>query len=224
MRFRELRSAAQLEELVNEIGFLPFFENRIPGFSVEENCPRDHWFVDGVDGPWEWKSQIAEKGNIAYGKFFGKKAGYISNKWIPDFCNFRRDGYDFDALYDDAKATRKSKDVVDLLTENGSMLSFEIKQALGYRKGGLKGFETVITSLQMQGYVAMRSFEHRKDKDGKEYGWGVGRYELFESLFGEEYVTSAYSTEPAESGEKMVEQLKLVLPDIDEKTIRRFIK
>ena len=30
---------------------------------------------------------------------FGKKAGFISLKLWPDFCNYRRDGYDFDARF-----------------------------------------------------------------------------------------------------------------------------
>ena len=36
-----------------------------------------------------------------YGKFFHKKTGYISVEWFPHFANYRREGYDFDALYDD---------------------------------------------------------------------------------------------------------------------------
>ena len=30
---------------------------------------------------------------------FGKKAGFIRLKLWPDFCNYRRDGYDFDARF-----------------------------------------------------------------------------------------------------------------------------
>ena len=36
-------------------------------------------------------------GKVAYGKFFDKKAGFISLEWLPYFANYRRSGYDFDA-------------------------------------------------------------------------------------------------------------------------------
>ena len=71
MKLPSITNAEQLNDLVEELGFLPFFINEIPGFSVEECCPREYWFTD-IPGPWEWKSDIAEKKHTAYGKFFGK--------------------------------------------------------------------------------------------------------------------------------------------------------
>ena len=58
---------------------------------------------------------IARRGDVAYGKFFDKKAGFISREWLPYFLNFRRDGYDFDALWEDGKASYKQK------TDHGSV-------------------------------------------------------------------------------------------------------
>ena len=55
MRFGELRYPEDLERLVEEVGFLPFFAGDIEGFSVEECCPPELWFAGDVDGPWEWK-------------------------------------------------------------------------------------------------------------------------------------------------------------------------
>ena len=46
-----------------------------------------------------WREIIARSGKVAYGKFFDKKAGFISVEWLPVFANYRRDGDDFDALY-----------------------------------------------------------------------------------------------------------------------------
>ena len=89
-------SAEKLHEAVLKYGFLPFFENEIKGFSIEEHTPADRWFTS-LEGPWEWKGPVLRMGDVVYGKFFNNKAGYISLKWYPDFANFRRDGYDFDA-------------------------------------------------------------------------------------------------------------------------------
>ena len=91
----QVRSADDVIRLVEDVGFLPFFANRIHGFSLEECCPGELWFEDGVDGPWEWKGPAARSGRCLYGKFYGGKAGFVSREWFPDFANFRRDGYDF---------------------------------------------------------------------------------------------------------------------------------
>lgn len=214
MRFRELHSADDIVRLVDEIGFLPFFTNPIPGFSIEECCPRELWFADGVDGPWEWKGPIIRSGHCVYGKFFGGKAGFVSREWFPDFANFRRDGYDFDARYEDGLASRKDKDVYDTVEARGALLSKELKKLCNYRKGGNKGFDTVITRLQMQTYINISDFVYMKNKFGQAYGWGVAEYSTPEKQLGRDFVTSAYQQrEPKESGEKITAWLKDVLAD-----------
>ena len=220
----QIKSADDVLRLVEDMGFLPFFENHIPGFSVEECCLRELWFAEGVDGPWEWKGPIARSGQCVYGKFFGNKAGFVSRKWLPDFANFRRDGYDFDARYDDELASRKDKGVFDTVSEHGALLSKELKDICNYRKGGNKGFDTVITRLQMQTYICIADFVYMKDKFGQTYGWGVAKYSTPENLFGYEYVTSAYQREPNESKEKIVEHLHRVLPDVGKEQILKLIR
>lgn len=113
MKTYELRSPEDIAALTEEWGFLPFFAGEIPGFSVEECCPPELWFSEEEDGPWEWKGPVARSGRCVYGKFFGGRAGFISREWLPDFANFRRDGYDFDARYDDGLASSKDKTVYD---------------------------------------------------------------------------------------------------------------
>ena len=147
MRFSELRCPGDLERLVEEVSFLPFFAGDIEGFSVEEHCPPELWFAKDVDGPWEWKGPVARRGKCVYGKFFGGKAGFVSLEWFSDFANYRRDGYDFDVRYDDGLASRKDKDIYDTVIDKGALLSKELKQICNYKKGGNKGFETVITRL-----------------------------------------------------------------------------
>ena len=95
-------------DYINEMGFLPLFKNDIPGFSLEERTVPGYWWCgDSKVDPWEWREIIARSGEVAYGKFFEKKAGFISKNWLPYFANLRRDGYDFDALWDDEKASRR---------------------------------------------------------------------------------------------------------------------
>jgi len=71
-----------LVQLIHTWGFVPFFKNSIPGFSVEELTPRELWFSDTQDGPWEWKGPAIVKSGCAYGKFFGGKAVFIDKDWF----------------------------------------------------------------------------------------------------------------------------------------------
>lgn len=224
MRFRELRSAQDIADLVQEVGFLPFWANEIRGFSVEENCPPELWFSDTLDGPWEWKGPVARSGHCLYGKFFGGKAGFVSKDCFADFANLRRDGYDFDARYDDGLAARKDRDVYDTVAAHGELLSKTLKDLCGYRKGGNKGFDTVITRLQMQTYVTIADFVYMQDRHGKTYGWGVAQYSTPEHLFGYDFITEAYKRPPAESRERLAARLRTVLPEVDEDKILRLLK
>ena len=224
MRFYELRCKEDIIRLVDEVGFLPFFANDIGGFSIEEHTPRELWFSDTADGPWEWKGPIARNGNCLYGKFFGNKAGFISLELFPDFANYRRDGYDFDSRYDEGLAQTKDKNVYDTIAEHGTLLSKKLKSICNYRKGGNKGFDTVITRLQMQSYICISDFEYMRDKYGQQYGWGVAEYSTPEELFGYEKITEAYIREPDESKERIVDHLSDVLGDVEEDRILKFIK
>lgn len=159
---------------INEVGFLPLFKNEIPGFSLEERTVPEYWWSENPKrDPWEWRAIIARSGEIAYGKFFDQKAGFISKKWLPYFVNYRRDGYDFDALWDDEKASLRQKKIMDLYAEENAEVEYyssELKQKAGFGKGGEKGFEGIVTNLQMQTYLCVRDFRQRKNKKGQEYG------------------------------------------------------
>lgn len=222
---REITSYEELERLVLKLGFLPFFKNSIQGFSVEEHTPPELWFPDDEDeeGPWEWKGPVARGGKCVYGKLFQGKAGFVSLEWFPDLANFRRDGYDFDARYEDGLASRKDKQLYDALAREGSLLTKELKTVCGYGKGGQKGFDTVITRLQMQTYVNVENFEYLVDRFGNLYGWGVARYTTPETQFGPEAVTAAYHRAPEESGARIQAYLQKLLPKASEKQIAQII-
>lgn len=76
----QITSAKELVTLVQQVGFPPFFACSIPRFSVEEPTPSCCWFVEGRDGPWEWRMEAARRGTVAYGKLFSKKAGLVSRE------------------------------------------------------------------------------------------------------------------------------------------------
>lgn len=214
-------------EYINEVGFLPLFKNEILGFSLEERTVSEHWWTGDPDSdPWEWRAIIARRGEVVYGKFFDRKAGFITRKWLPYFVNYRRDGYDFDALWDDEKASRRQKKIMDLFAENHSdaeYFSTEIKQKAGFGKEGEKGFDGTITDLQMMMYLCVRDFQRKKNKKGQEYGWAVAVYSTPEHIFGYDYVTSMYNEDPVESGKRIAMHMMNTYPIASASQIKRLI-
>ena len=75
------RTAADVAARVKRDGFLPLFASAIPGFSVEEHTwAHDWWSDDPARDPWIWRQVLAEDSEIAYGKFFDRKAGFVSKE------------------------------------------------------------------------------------------------------------------------------------------------
>jgi hypothetical protein len=211
-------------EYINRIGFLPFFKNDIPRFSLEERTVSDYWWSgDENKDPWEWREIIARSGEIAYGKFFDKKAGFISKEWFPYFANYRRDGYDFDALWDDEKASLRQKKIMDLFEIENELYSFEVKKKAGFGKGGEKNFDGTIARLQMQTYLCVRDFRQKKSKSGAAYGMPVAVYCKPEQLFGYDYVTSAYSESPQASARRIIEHMAEIYPVATDKQLKKML-
>lgn len=199
-----IKTKEDLINAVHRVGFLPLFRNSLPGFSVEDHVDPSVWFT-GEPGVWEWKGPVIQETGCAYGKFFENKAAFISAEWFPDFANYRRDGYDFDARFDDELASYKDKQLFDLLDDRAPVLSKTLKQDGNYKKGGATGFDTSINRLQAQGYVIISNFVYLTDRHGKEYGWGVAEYSTPEKFFEDAFTFAVYQREPAESYQRMLD-------------------
>ncbi len=229
-----IRTWQALVSRIDEVGFLPLFGNEIAGFSVEEHVPTEYWWTgDPARDPWEWRAVIARSRQVAYGKFFGQKAGFISLKWLPRFANARRDGYDFDAAWEDGRLTRRERLIMDCLTEtdedggivwrDSAILSTDLKRLAGFGKGGEKNFPGTVTDLMMRLYLVTADFQRRRSKKGAEFGMAVSVLLPPEALWGYDAVTAAYPEEPAASWEKLRAQLLTHFPHADEPAVRRLL-
>ena len=223
----KIRSMQDLEDLIDEVGFVPFFANEIEGFSIEEHIGKGCWYTDGDNGfwpAWEWKGPVITDMKCAYGKFLRGKAMYISRKHFPDFANYRRDGYDFDSRYDDGLASFYDKELYELLATNAPVMSKQLKSLGGYGKTGKKGFDSSISRLQKQCYVVISDFRYEKDRFGNAYGWGVAEYSTPEKLMGKKFTDSVYKRSPEESYERLVNHFTKILPNAKNSEIERILK
>ena len=219
-------SKSELIEIINEYGFLPFFENSIEGFSVEEHITRECWYNNLGDSfwpAWERKGPIIRETGCAYGKFFEKKACYVSPEWFAELANYRRDGYDFDARYEDGLSSYRDRQLYELIDSTAPVISKRLKQLGNYKKGGNTGFDTIVTRLQAQCYVVISDFVYLKDKFGNPYGWGVAEYSTPERFMGDSFTEKVYQNSPRDSFEKILEHFCRLFPNEDINKLRKFI-
>ena len=218
-----LSTADELQSLIGEIGYLPLFAGSIPGFSVQELTDPAAWFSENPErDPWLWREQLSLAGELAYGKFFEQKAGFISRAFLPAFCNLRRNGYDFDARWEDGMASHRQKKIMDLFPGDEILPGYVIRAEAGFGKNGEKGFEGVMTQLQMQMYLLLRGFQRRSNRRGQPYGMAVRRVSTPEALFGAEYISSGYCELPQETQARLIDHCRS-LTDATEQQAQKLI-
>ncbi|MDO4866356.1 MAG: hypothetical protein Q4C10_07330 [Clostridia bacterium] len=229
-----IRSAAELVAWVNEIGFLPFFANAVESFSAEEHVAAEFWWTgDRAEDPWEWREVIAAGHEVAYGKFFDGRAGFISREWLPVFANARRDGWDFDGRWQSGAASRRELAIMERFVDPESddeprftgaeILSTDLKKLAGFGKGGEKNYPGVLTGLQMQLYLVIGGFRRRQNKRGEDYGMAVSVLMTPESIWGYPLLSSAYGEEPAASWDRILAQVRRLYPGAAEADVVRLI-
>lgn len=222
---KQLKSVGELTEFVNKVGFIPYFKNDVDGFSIEEYTDSASWFSSfESNDPWIWREIAARERKIAYTKPFNKRAGFISLEWFPIFASYRRNGYDFDSLYEEGLASTKNKRVMDFIEKNGGSPSYLLREGAGFGKGGDKGFETCVANLLMQTYIGIGDFRKKINKKGQEYGWSVPYYYTSEEIYGYDLVRSAYDLSREECFEKMLSNVKKHFPNADDAKIIKLLK
>ena len=216
---------------IQEHGIVPYFPTSIPGFSLEEHCPSNVLFNDTEENTWAWKGPVIQATGCAYGKFFEKKAAYVRRDLFLDLANYRRDGYDFDARYDDGLARFQDKQLFELIEKNAPILSKALRQNGGYaysgrwqKTDGKKGFDPSITRLQEQCYVIISNFVYATDRNGNRRGWGVAEYSTPEKFMGTEFSDNVYMRSPEESCERLLEYLAKLFPHAAGKELKRFLR
>ena len=218
-----LHSPEKLLALIREIGFLPLFANEIRGFSVEERTPANDWWTDSPGDPWAWRQALASNDLVAYGKFFDRKAGFISKEWFPDFANYRRDGYDWEGMYEDGKMKHRNRQIMEAFETDEQMRGIEILSCDLKKKAAVeKGFEGSLTELQMQTFLIVNDFRQRRNKLGIGYGWHVSMLMTPETKWGYDPV-NGYRGKPEEAWQRIREQALKYFPEAGETAVRKVL-
>ena len=152
-----------------------------------------------------------------------KKAGFIYKDRVPDFTNYRRDGYDYQGMYEDGKMNSRSKRILDILELDDDAIGLELLSGEIRKRAALeKGFEGALTDLQMRSFLIMSDFRRKRNRRGEEYGWHVGALTTPETNWGYEWVNSADCT-PEESWQRICGQIRKHYPSAEDRLIQKVV-
>lgn len=214
-------SAAGLMKRVQELGFLPLLDSGVPGFSAEDMVSPDCRYVllpdGGWDWPlWKWKGQVVTEGDCVYGKFFDKKAGFVSRSWWPDLFNWRRHAHPAPSEGSIEEA------ILSALRSSGSLITRELRAVCGFNGPKMRSrFDSYITRLQMGCYIVTEDFVYPTDRHGREYGWGWALLNTPEQLLGRE--ACLCDRTPEASRQRLTEHFRQLLPHATERQIKRLV-
>ena len=223
-------SAETMLDAIEALGIVPFFENPILGYSIEEMTPREHWF-DGQEDlrltPWDWKIPCVQSGDVAYGKFlWGGKAAFATVEWYAELMNWRRSQEKYRPQPDQQR-------VLDYLAEHDTIGIKEIRALLGVKKSAA---DALMTRLQMQCRVVTGDITRvYRGPDLHYNGWQVSSFCTPESLFCADALpgpggfpfgearTLEVDHSPDESLERLVEHIRSIAPQATEKQILKML-
>lgn len=222
-------SAETMLQTIQEMGIVPFFENDIPGYSVEEMTSVDNWFDTQENlsyTPWDWKIHCVQSGEIAYGKFLQGKAAFATVEWYAELRNYRR-------AQDKYKPDEAQRKVLDYLKENGSIGIKEVRLLLGIKKGAA---DTIIAKLMQQCRVVTGDITRvYRGPDLHYNGWQTSSFCTPEALFDKPAVPFFAAFEaargsdlevnhsPEESFRRLQEHIRTLIPDVTEKQLLKLL-
>ena len=215
----QIVSAETMYRTIMDYGIIPFFKNIIPGYSVEELTPRRYWFdgEEGILGPWDWKIDCVQSGDIVYGKFLGGKAAFATVEWYRELRAWRR-----------SVVPDQPSDILDFIAANGAISIKEVRALLGVKKAAA---DAAITRLQMQCRVVTGDLQRVYRGEDLHYnGWQIASFTTPEALYGAVDMPFGRGTDPlatsgtpADSLEHLLAHISSVSGCADRKTLLKLI-
>jgi len=184
-----------------------------------------HWYSGNpLTDPIEWLGQIMNKrDDIAYGKLFFKKSGFITKKWFPYFLAVRRGGISFEDAYESGTISHFAKRIYDVVSAHEAIQVEEIKHMGKFSREDKSGFDRALTELQMKMFISPCSRKYKVSQKGEAYGMASTIFCVTEHLFGESVFEQAQSIDKEDAKCKIREQVLKINPSAEDKKVAKFI-
>ena len=219
----EVRDKASMLALVREYRLVPFFENPIAGYSVEEHTPPEFFFSDDELGPWDWKIDCIQSGDVAYGKFlWGGKAAFATVDVYRELMNWRRAQPKYTPNAEQQK-------VLDYMSAQESITVPEVRKLLNAKKSVA---DNLLAKLQMQTRLVTGDIERvYRGADLKYSGWQRSIFCAPESLFddldcpfpGYKPRTLKSGLTPSESLDYLKETVRSICGDVSDNLLMKLL-
>ena len=192
-----------------------------------DNQPSDsniQWHTGNPEtDPWEWRMRVLdERDDVAYGKVFFKKSGYITKSWYPYFLAARR-GKSFYEAYNNGEMSYFAKRIYDVLYSGDTVSLHGLKQICGFGKEDKSKFDTALISLQMGLFITMCGRQQKISAHGEEYGWASTMFCTTETFWGNEVFDRAAKITKVAAESAIVERIYNLNPNAQAKKISKFI-
>lgn len=212
----QISSATEMEQVIREVGIIPFIKDAIPGYSIQEMTKQGYWVGGDEDplGPWDWKIDCILSGDIAYGKFLcGGKAAFATIPFYRELSNVRRNTTEPD---------EDGRRIMERVQEQGSITVKEVRSLLGVKKGAA---DAAISRLMHQCRLLTGAIERIYTGPYQTYkGWQVSTFCTPEALFESDAIMQT-SHSPEESMQFLADHIsKLAEGSASGKQIRKILK
>ena len=202
--------------------------NSVISWSWDETPPYEtpvRWHTGEPEtDPWEWRMRVLdEREDIAYGKVFFKKSGYITKDWAPYFLAARRGKEEFDGAYADGTLSHAAKRIYNTILEYGTLPLHAIKQLAGFGAEEKSRFDSSLTELQMRMFLTMCGRQQKLSQKGEEYGWYSTVFCTTEQFWGADVFTQAAKITKDDAIQAITKQVLLINPQAESKKISKFI-
>ena len=210
-----ISSPEAMTAAIRACGIVPFFENPIAGFSIEEMTPAEFWFGGEEDslGPWDWKICAVQTGEIAYGKFlWGGKAAFATAECYRDLLNWRRS-------LPKCALREGDREALEAVIRAGSLTTRELRRICGLKKAQM---DAVTTRLEYQTRLVIGDFERVYKGQFLEYsGWQLASLCRPEDLF--EFDLDAPFCSPEESYARLCGRVRQTAPHATDAQLRKML-
>ncbi len=253
---RTINCPEAMSRAIRKYGIVPFFKSGIPGWSIEEMTAPGYWFFednDGELGPWDWKVDVVQEGDIAYGKFLGGKAAFATVELYRELMNWRRsipkyrmaEGARYKAVTKSEQLMKKLSPIaLNAIREAGALESRELRLICSAATGSQvkkNTMDSVMQFLQMGTWSVIGDIRREFKGPNLTYsGWQRASNTTPDALFGEEAPESdapfwakhieepqargpKQILSPEESRLKIIDRIRGFFPDADEKILLKLI-
>jgi len=179
--------------LIRELGFvllMPIAGAELP--SIHRATAREwSW--------WDWKQTLPGRRACYYAHVLRSRGTFISWDWFPHFRAAYGDSRPYQRLFREGLLDRDEKRILDMLQQNGPMMTSEIRVAFAPRsKQNTRRVKSILVDLQKRFLITAAG--------GDTEGWSHHRWELVERWVRPDLLAEADRIPIAAAREKLISQ------------------